>query len=472
MDIYQLNLAGLVGLCGVLFLAQRKPTAPAAKDSKTKKDAKAEGADGDAASQWPFLLVFSLVMGSDWLQGPFLHSLYRDEHGVSAGLVSTLYTTGFLSGAAGGYVAGALADRHGRKRACLLFCGVYAASCLLTAWPGALVPPPLLFAGRVLGGVGTSLLFSVFEGWMVTDFAERGLAAKGGDLSRTFGLMSTLNSVVAIASGVFSEWLVAATGTRRSPFYAAVVLLGVAAWVIATRFDENYGQSANKAKTEVADKNKPQTIVDNTTKLSWILSDPKVLALGLASTMFEGSMYLFVFFWSPALNAARDADPAGSGGSGGSAGLPYGIIFAAFMATTLAASLVFNLAMERKLVRYSVLMIGILAAADLCFASLSGGAAARSEQATFWLFCAFEACVGVYWPCMGYLKGRLIEDGARARVYSVLRVPLNLFVVASLYLTRDSGAGAHAAVFGVCAKLLLASCAGLWAMVMNEDGLP
>lgn len=150
--------------------------------------------------------------------------------------MSTLYTTGFLSGAAGGYVAGSLADRHGRKRACLLFCAVYAASCLLTAAPVPVVSVPVLLAGRVLGGVGTSLLFSVFESWMVTDFAERGLAGKGHDLSRTFGLMSTLNSVVAIASGVFSEWLVAATGTRRSPFYAAVGLLAVAAWVIATRF--------------------------------------------------------------------------------------------------------------------------------------------------------------------------------------------------------------------------------------------
>lgn len=237
--------------------------------------------------------------------------------------------------------------------------------------------------------------------------------------------------------------------------------------------DENYGQSADiKTKNEAADddRNKPQTLVDNTTNLSWILSDPKVLALGLASTMFEGSMYLFVFFWSPALNAARDADATAGGG------LPYGVIFASFMATTLAASLAFNLVMERKLVRYSVLMIGILAAADLCFAALSTSSSgrSRSEQATFWLFCAFEACVGVYWPCMGYLKGRLIEDGARARVYSVLRVPLNLFVVISLFLTRDSAGsgGGHAAVFGVCAKLLLASCAGLWAMVMNEENVP
>jgi len=87
---------------------------------------------------------------------------------------------------------------------------------------------PLLFAGRVLGGISTSLLFSVFESWMVTDFHGRFLESKGLNLSRTFGQMSTINSVAAIVSGVFSEWLVASAGTRKAPFAVSVVLLGVA----------------------------------------------------------------------------------------------------------------------------------------------------------------------------------------------------------------------------------------------------
>ncbi len=92
----------------------------------------------------------------------------------------------------------------------------------------------MLLAGRVLGGVSTSLLFSVFESWMVTDFHARGLgdAGRGGDLGRTFGRMSTINSVVAILSGVGSEWLVSKAGTRKAPFVASAVLLGVAFCVI------------------------------------------------------------------------------------------------------------------------------------------------------------------------------------------------------------------------------------------------
>jgi MFS family permease len=171
-------------------------------------------------------------------------------------VISTLFTTGFLTGAASGTFIGGLADRFGRKAACLVFCLVYTLSCVLTMKSptasksgtsgafdahepgngGGLGPLLHLFAGRVLGGLGTSLLFSVFDSWMVADFHERGLAKKGGDLSRTFGTMSTLNSITAILSGVASEWLVASTGTRKAPFMASVGLLALAAWVIATQW--------------------------------------------------------------------------------------------------------------------------------------------------------------------------------------------------------------------------------------------
>lgn len=38
---------------------------------------------------------------------------------------------------------------------------------------------------------------------------------------------------------------------------------------------------------------------------------------------------------------------------------------------------------------------------------------------------------------MASLKGKLIDDGLRASVYSVLRIPLNAFVVLALSTTRE-----------------------------------
>lgn len=291
--------------------------------------------------------------------------------------------------------------------------------------------------------------------------------------------MSTLNSVVAIVSGVFSEWVVSVAGTRKAPFAAAAGLLGVAFWVISTRWEENYGDAAaNKTKKktttttdQVDDGDKKEVIFEQRPTLWSMLKDPRIVCLGLASTMFEGSMYLFVFFWGPALHSARQYEATISSSSGtkiaSAAGLPYGIIFASFMAAVLAASLVFNVVMDRKLVRYSYLLVGILAVADAVFYALEQP---RGEQASFWLFCLFEACVGMYWPCMGYLKGQLVEDGVRAQLYGVLRVPLNVFVVVSLYFTGDGDA--YAKVFAVCSRLLLASIGAMYAMIMNEEALP
>ncbi|KAK0641093.1 hypothetical protein B0T16DRAFT_461199 [Cercophora newfieldiana] len=434
-DIYTLNLTALLTLCAALFFTSSKPKLkpkpkPKPSTSKTSKDA-----SSSSYSPLPFLTVYTLIMTSDWLQGPFLYPLYHDEHALAPSLISTLFTTGFLSGAASGSIIGSLADQHGRKKACLAFCGVYALSCILTTIPSV----PVLFAGRVLGGVGTSLLFSVFESWMVADVKGKG---RGEELGGLFGVMSTVNSVVAIASGVGSEWLVGVMGTRKAPFWAGVVCLVAAAGVIAVLWDENYGETGAQEK-ETKEK-----------KSVWaILSDPKVLSLGLSSTIFEGSMYLFVFFWAPALRSVQSTTK----------GLPYGIIFASFMAATLASSLVFGKITARQLVSYTNLLLGILGTSSLCFLL---SARPRSEQSTFWVFCLFEAAVGMYFPCMGYLKGRLVDDGVRAQVYGFLRVPLNVFVVVSLLLTGDGNP--FGSVFSVCSTLLLAASGALWAATVNQ----
>lgn len=113
--------------------------------------------------------------------------------------------------------------RLGRRLMCLTYCVAYTLSCLSTLYRSTAV----LYGGRLLGGVSTSILYSCFESWMVTEFHSRGLA-HGGALSRLFGVLTAANSVVAIAAGVSSEWLVGVTGTRESPFMAGCVLLAVA----------------------------------------------------------------------------------------------------------------------------------------------------------------------------------------------------------------------------------------------------
>lgn len=121
--------------------------------------------------------------------------------------------------------------RLGRRLLCLVYCYAYTLSCLSTLFRYK----PYLYAGRLLGGISTSILYSAPETWMVSEFHERGLAREGDNgstLSHLFGVLTATNSVIAIVAGVSSEWLVGVTGTRESPFVASCVLLGLAFVVI------------------------------------------------------------------------------------------------------------------------------------------------------------------------------------------------------------------------------------------------
>ncbi|KAK4180257.1 putative major facilitator superfamily transporter [Triangularia setosa] len=453
-SIYTLNLTALLALNGALFYSRQQSQDRLSSTSVSKDSTKANEDVCRVRSLLhspltPFLSVYTLAMASDWLQGPFLYPLYKDEHSLPPSTIPVLFTTGFLSGAISGSFIGSLTDTHGRKTACLAFCLIYSLSCLLTTSSSSL---PVLFLGRILGGLGTSLLFTVFESFLISDFKSRGLE---GRLGETFGVMSTVNSLVAIASGVGSEWLVGATQTKRSPFWLAAGVLGLAGGVISYSWKENY---ALPPKTDDSKKKKDAAEKTGRSSLSGVLSDPTILALGLSTTIFEGSMYLFVFFWAPAL---QSCSPAGTS-------LPYGVIFAAFMASTLASSLVFGKITER--LPFSYLLLSLLGVSSFCFFLASSNTS--SSQFTFWVFCLFEACVGMYFPTMGYLKGKLIDDNVRSQVYGFLRIPLNVFVVVALLITgRMEGGKAFVGVFRVCAGLLLLAAGGFWGLVVRRRGV-
>lgn len=124
--------------------------------------------------------------------------------------------------------AGALADRYGRKLACMLYCVIYSVSCL-TMLSGDL---NILFFGRALGGVSTTLLFTTFDAWMVSELNRQGFAEEGR-LSSIFGEMSTANGFVAIGCGVVSQFLVQLFASEKAPFMASIVCLMFALLLIS-----------------------------------------------------------------------------------------------------------------------------------------------------------------------------------------------------------------------------------------------
>ncbi|CAG8951188.1 hypothetical protein HYFRA_00007935 [Hymenoscyphus fraxineus] len=441
MNFYHSAFIFLTSSCGLLTWQQYRKREEKPDEKRDNQPSITPRAKVEAREfQRLFLTVYCLVMAADWLQGPYVYSLYRDQFGLGERVVGLLFMAGFLSGAISGYFAGQFTDAYGRKSACLIFCIIYSTACFSTLVPSL----PILLFGRVCSGLSTSLMVSAFESWMVTEYHKRRVDQAGISLGNMYGIMQTLNSIVAIISGVFSEWIVQMTGTKRAPFMASAGLLGVAFWVIGLHWTENYGDSRTQDPSASNNsRNQPPPPPD----LRTILTDKRILALGLASCIFEGSMYLFVFFWSPALHTAHTYSPTHN------TPLPLGLIFASFMTCSMLGSLIFSFLSSPS---YASLSPSRLL--SLLFATASSSllliTMLKDEKATFWAFCVFEICVGMYWPSIGTLKSRVVEDGVRARIYGILMIPSNVFVVVALALIKE-GEEYRNGVFLMCGGLLV-----------------
>ncbi|KAI1810337.1 DUF791-domain-containing protein [Poronia punctata] len=440
MGFYQACFGGLSALCAGLLVSQ--PTRRQVVEMKRQNNEQKQATRDDSHPEAQWYKAYSLAIAADWLQGPYLLPLYRDEYSLEPALMFNLYMADFVSTAIGACFVGTLADKYGRKLACMMYCLLYALSCFLTVIPAT----PLLFVGRVLGGISTSILFAAFDSWVVTNFHVLRLGNHGCDLTRTFAATSVVNSLVAILAGVVGEALVWATGSKKSPFLMSATLLWFALQTIWSRWAENHGAKASPKSDQATPLRSPWSV----------LRQPSVLTLAFVSTMFEGSMNLFVFYWMSILGSLHKPTTTE---------LPYSIIYSSFMAAAMAGALGYNIVMNKRIARYSQLLIGVLLVANVCFVRLAGS---KSETTTFWLFCLLQVCAGIYGPCIGYLKAQLIDDQARTSVYSLMRTPLNIVAILSMMATKDNrNVGG---IFSSCSIMLTAAVATMW--VASLRGMP
>jgi MFS family permease len=385
-------------LCVAAQLYKRMMTSPksASPDSPGEARAAAATHEGFGAFQLGWLGVYLGVMFSDWLQGPYIYALYR-EYGFHKAQIAHLFIAGYLSSMIFGTVTGSLADKLGRKWGCLCFGVVYSISCVTKLSPSYSV----LMFGRLLGGIGTSLLFSVFEAWMVHEHKHRHYP--DALLSQTFSLATFGNGLAAIGAGIVASHVVDASGVLYAPFLLSMALLVITTVYVYFAWGENYGDAQIEFRTTLSN------------AMSDISSDLRVPLLGCVQALFEGSMYIFVFMWTPALEAAL---PPG-------ATISHGLIFACFMVSTMIGSTLFSILVTMNLplekIGLGTLGVSMLALVTPVF-----------SMSRFIPFLIFEVCCGLYWPCFGTLRGSYLPERSRSTVMNFFRVPLNLLVVLTL----------------------------------------
>ncbi|ONK79913.1 uncharacterized protein A4U43_C01F11750 [Asparagus officinalis] len=383
-----------------------------------------------------YLVVYSLMMAGDWLQGPYVYFLYS-QYGFDKGDIGRLFIAGFGSSMLFGTIVGSLADKQGRKRACVTYCITYILSCMTKHSPQYKV----LMLGRILGGIATSLLFSSFESWLVAEHNKRGFEPQW--LSLTFSKAIFLgNGLVAIICGLFANMLADNLGFGPvAPFDAAACFLAIGMAVILSTWSENYGDPSDNKDLITQFKGAALAIA----------SDEKIAMLGAIQSLFEGSMYTFVFLWTPALSP-NDED------------IPHGFIFATFMLSSMLGSSIASRLMARPTLKAEsymqivfvisalTLLLPVLTPLLVTPTAVKGGSISLAGCIQLFGFCTFEACVGIFWPSIMKMRSQYIPEEARSTIMNFFRIPLNIFVCVVLY---NVNAFPITVMFGMCSIFLL-----------------
>lgn len=276
-----------------------------------------------------FLTAFLTFKLADWLMGPYFYEVYSTKvvDGVllQEGEVAQIFLAGFLSSMLFGTFVGGIVDKIGRRKGCLIFGVLYSLSALSTHSDSYYT----LILGRVCGGTATSLLFSAPESWLVTE--HRDAQHPQPWLDNLFSWMYFGDGVVAIVAGIVASAAVSFLNTPTAPFDVSAIVLVVGTMYVMSFWKENYGNAEGNASASF------------TEAFHVLLSDKRILVLGLVQSLFESAMYIFVLLWVPVLkDAASDTQRDD---------LPLGLIFSCFMVCVMIGSTVFGMLMTRKCTR-------------------------------------------------------------------------------------------------------------------------
>ena len=423
-----------------------------------------------------YLIVHIAIMLADGLQGTHLYVLY-EGYGYS---VASLYCLGFLTGAVTSPFIGPFVDKIGRKKAAMLYCSLEMFINWLEQFPYFYG----LIVSRVIGGITTNLLFSVFESWLVTEHRRRGYAEE--KLETILRDSVILSNLAAIASGFLAEFLAVKFGPV-GPFEGAVTCTAIALVLVSTMWRENYGSDVPGVQSVRG---------YMSSAFETIVTDTNISRIGLIQGLTEGSLQTFVFLWSPALARFAVNAPSNVLGLDGNGEPAYGLIFGAFMACGVAGGLsepyvrqvatylvrdhdrraglrrrdtiIIDGEGEVKPAAVEFLATGVyLACAGLLMVPYVLPADGEySFSLSLLSFLVYEFMVGLYMPCEGVIRSIYMPTSSVCSVMTMLRVIVNIAVALGVISTNYVP---FTTAFAAISTLMVISAGIQLSMVDNKE---
>ncbi|XP_025422560.1 molybdate-anion transporter-like isoform X1 [Sipha flava] len=357
-----------------------------------------------------YLIVYCLACFSDWLQGPYVYSLYK-QYGYNEGEIAILFITGTISNSLFGTITGALADIYGRKILCISY-GILYSGCCLTKLFGNY---HLLLVGRILGGISTSILYSAYDSWYINEHINY-YKLPNEWLSNTFAKATFFNATLAIFAGILSYFLVSVLEFGPvAPFITAIPFLIITSSYVMI-LNEHYVNNSKSASTSV-----------KTAVMLWI-TNKNIFTLSVVQSLYEGVMYLFIFIWTPALDILTP---------------PLGLVFSSFMLALMIGSKLYSILLEnnsldsKKLLHLSTFLASFsFLICSLAISDIFNSYIPYTIMTCYIFFILYEVSIGIYLPSMTYLKSQVIPEKIRVTISNVIKIPSNIFICLALLWIR------------------------------------
>ncbi|KAI9599579.1 hypothetical protein BDF19DRAFT_429161 [Syncephalis fuscata] len=357
-------------------------------------------------SYW--LSAYLCAAAGDWLQGPYLYSVYR-QRGFSDGVITALSALGFLSSALLGAFVASLANTGNRQRYALTAILLYVAACGLLLIGGTSIWALVL--GKLASGIATALWSPFYETWLIGQQLKYNLPNSW--LDTTLSLAASLNGIIAIAAGLAGDALILWWhDTLEMPFVAALIALIVSALLVCLTWSSEGPQTT-----------KSVSVATKSNSFYALFKDSTVIYLCFIQILFESAMYTFVFFWAPILQQRIDKDQS----------LPFGSIFAIFMASYALGPVFYRQITGRASNPW--IYASLFATAGLCLSLASYST--LSVWTTAIALAVFEFHCGLYAPWSARWRSKYIPETMRGTATSLVTGPMNLIVAAILLTVSE-----------------------------------
>uniref|UniRef100_A0A0N5AGM1 Molybdate-anion transporter n=1 Tax=Syphacia muris TaxID=451379 RepID=A0A0N5AGM1_9BILA len=324
-----------------------------------------------------YLIPYLSILLAESIQGPYLYVLYY-AYGFIPSQIAVLYATGLVMNVICTVFTVYLLSRYGRKVLCL---------CCVAS-----------------GSLACALKYG-HEHVLSFDFPKEWLFSSVAILSTTAGFLSVAAGFIA----EFAEWMSSVTAF---PFFFSVLFQLAGGTYIMKVWPENCLEAEHRINVKQ----------QFTRALGIFKRKPEILVLCSVHTLFESTMLIFIFVWTPLFIHYQTVVPRR---------LSYGIIYSAFMASALLGSTLSR--SFRKIVSPSLSLLGSslvslfsLTLVVLIIPTQVDQWTSRKYYMLLFVCCLFETCVGIYLPAMNKLQAEMLPADRRHALLALLRVPLTI----------------------------------------------